>query len=136
MPTSRSAFLSDLMTTLAADPAYTAALGADTDITIASNPVHASWGAGDERMEYAAALRALESDKTVYFWEVLKPRSSGGLASEVHVGEAKGPEADATDPGAASSQWGYGTLRRMVAEVAVRHGFTVKAVLNRSAASW
>lgn len=129
--------MGDLMGAFAANPAYTAALGADTDVTIASNPVHASWGTGDERMEYAAALKAVESDKTVYFWETLRPRSSGGLASGDHVAAEKGAQAGAdTGPGSASWEWGYGTLRRMVDELAVRNGFTVKVVLSRSAATW
>ena len=75
MLTSRSAFLDDLMAAFASNSAYTVALGADTDLTILSNPVHPSWGAGDDRVEYAAALKAVEGDGIVYFWEAVKHRA-------------------------------------------------------------
>jgi hypothetical protein len=77
LPPSRSAFLTAMMAAIATNPTYTAEWGSDTDMTIASNPVDGAWGAGTKRVEYSAALKAVEADRTVYFWEMLKERSSG-----------------------------------------------------------
>src|SRR5512140_3682810 len=74
---SRDAFLIDLMGTFASNPAYSAAWGTDTDMVISSNPVDARWGAGKKRVEYTAVLKAVEQERTVYFWEMLKERTSG-----------------------------------------------------------
>jgi hypothetical protein len=133
---SRTAFLTDLLATFASNPAYTAAWGTDTDMVIDSNPVHGAWGAGLGRIEYSAALKAVEADRTVYFWEQLKVRSVpagrpslGGKGSRTEAEPAVGP-------GSASWEWGYGTQLAHVEEVAHRHGFTVRVVLARSSAIW
>jgi hypothetical protein len=144
MPPSRSAFLNALMATIASGPAYTAAWGTDTDMTIESNPVDGAWGVGKKRVEYSAALKAVEADRTVFFWEMLKERTSGmsfgTFESESYttVGKRRsGTKKEAViGPGSASWEWGYGTLRALVEEVAARHGFTVRVVLTRHAASW
>jgi hypothetical protein len=141
---SRSAFLTDLMATFASNTAYTAAWGTDTDMTIASNPVDGSWGAGHKRVEYSAVLKAVESDRTVYFWEMLKERSSGlapgTFESETYtqVGSKRsGTKKEAAiGPGSTSWEWGYGTLRALIEQVAVRHGFMVKVVLAKHSASY
>jgi hypothetical protein len=141
---SRTAFLTDLMATFASNPAYSASWGADTDMTISSNPIDARWGMGDKRVEYAAALKAVEAERTVYFWEMLNEKSSGPsletLESETPpiVGaELSGTKAEAViRPGSASWAWGYGTQREHVAEVAARHGFDVKTVVARQSATW
>ncbi len=129
MPTSRTEFLSDVMATFGSNPAYCAAWGADTDLTIASNPVHPSWGAGDKRVDYAAALKVSEPEQAVYFWEAVKRRVDDGSAPHDSVLPVVGP-------GSTSWEWGYGTLLALIQDVAARHGFTVKVVLSRSAASW
>jgi len=141
---SRTAFLTDLMTTVASNPAYAAAWGSDTDMTISSNPVDGTWGAGKKRVEYSAVLKAVEADSTVYFWEMLKERTSGlsfgTFESESYttVGTKRsGTKSEATvGPGSSSWEWGYGTLRRLVEDVAARHGFTVRVVLVKNAACW
>jgi hypothetical protein len=144
LPPSRSAFLTAMMATVATNPAYTAEWGSDTDMTMTSNPVDGAWGAGTKRVEYAAALKAVEADRTVYFWEMLKERSSGmtfgtfETESYTTVGMRRsGTKKEAVmGPGSASWEWGYGTLRALVEDVAARHGFTVRVVLTRHAASW
>ncbi len=127
---SRTAFLTDLIGTFASNEAYTAEWGVDTDMTIASNPVHGTWGTGKKRIEYSAALKAVEADRTVYFWEMLKEASGGfekpsGKKAETVIG-----------PGSTSWEWGYGTQRALVEDVAARHGFTVRVVLDRRSATW
>jgi hypothetical protein len=144
LPPNRSAFLTALMATVSSNLAYAAAWGVDTDMTIESNPVEGAWGSGTKRVEYSAALKAVEADRTVYMWELLKERSSGisfgtsGSESYTTVGvERSGTKREAVmGPGSASWEWGYGTLRALVEEVAARHGFTVRVVLTRDAASW
>jgi hypothetical protein len=141
---SRTAFLTDLMGTFASNPAYTAAWGTDTDMTIASNPVDGTWGMGHKRVEYSASLKAVEADRTVYFWEMLKEKSSGfGLGTfeaesySIVGNKRSGTKVEAVvGPGSASWEWGYGTQRAHVEEVAARHGFTVKVVLMRHSATW
>lgn len=141
---SRTAFLTELMATLAPNHTYSAEWGADTDMTISSNPVDGTWGVGKKRVEYSAALRAVEADHIVYFWEMLTERSSGfalGTAeSEAYVISGKRRSGTKTEavvgPGADSWQWGYGTLRKLVDEVAARHGFAVRVVLTRQVATW
>jgi hypothetical protein len=141
---SRDAFLIDLMATFASNPAYSAAWGTDTDMVISSNPVDARWGAGKKRVEYTAVLKAVEQERTVYFWELLKERTSGlsfgTFESESYSQwgtKVSGTKSEATvGPGSTSWEWGYGTLRALVEEVAGRHGFTVRVVLTKHGASY
>lgn len=139
-----AAFLNDLMSTLSQNHAYCAGWGQDTDMVIASNPVDASWGAGESRAEYKAVLKAVEADRTVHFWELLTGRngsaSADGFESE---SDPAGPVKDsepgrdvAIGPGSAPWDWGYGTLRQVVEEVAARHGFGVRVELDRQVAVW
>jgi hypothetical protein len=140
----RAAFLTDLMAALSTEHGYTAQWGADTDVAISSNPVDARWGTGHKRAEYSAALKVTEAEGTVYFWETVKERGHGTSfeAPEVEVPSTGGTQRpgmkrEATiGPGSASWEWGHGTLRRLVEEVAARHGFMVKVVLTRHSAAW
>jgi hypothetical protein len=140
----RDAVLTDLMGALSENRAYTPAWGPDTDMTISSNPVDPSWGGGHKRAEYAAALKVGEAERTVYFWESLKERGSslpsGVLAAEAPAGLGATPSGARQEapigPGSTSWEWGYGTLRRLVEDVAARHGFIVRVVLTRAAAAW
>ncbi|HEY5506321.1 MAG TPA: hypothetical protein VIK83_02415 [Coriobacteriia bacterium] len=141
---SRDAFLADLMATVASNPAFSATWGTDTDMTIASNPIDGSWGAGHKRVEYTAVLKAVEADSTVYFWEMLEERTSGlsfgTFESETYSTagmKRSGTRHEATvGPGSASWEWGYGTLRNLVEDVAARHGFAVRVVLAKHSACW
>ncbi len=138
----RVGFLADLTAAFALSPSYSASWGTDTDLIIASNPVDGMWGTGEERTEYAAALKVSEVDRTVYFWELLREQASrlalAPFDSENHFsrGAAQGPAAAAIGHGSTPWEWGYGTTRAVVEEVATRHGFTVRMVLSRRAATW
>jgi hypothetical protein len=102
------------------------------------------WGVGKKRAEYHAALKVSEPDRVVTFWEILKERSSGmtfgTFESETYT--TSGTKRSGTKkekvigPGAASWEWGYGTTRKVVEEIASRHGFTVRVVLTRNTATW
>ena len=133
---SRTAFLTDLTATFASNPAYTAAPGTDTDMVIESNPVHGTWGMDSKRIEYSAALKAIEADRTVYFWEDLKDRSVPEAYAPSGKKDSGSKAESAVGPGSASWEWGYGTQLAHIEEVAHRHGFTVKVVLARHSATW
>lgn len=140
----RTGFLIDLMSIFAESRPYTAGWGSDTDMTIASNPVDGIWGTGKKRAEYTAALRVAEAERAVYFWEMLKDQSSGmafgpvesGSYANAGTGRSGAKKAAAVGPGSASWEWGYGTTRTIVEEVAARHGYEVHVVLIRQAAAW
>ncbi len=140
----RVGFLTDLMAVFASSPSYSAGWGVDTDMTIASNPLDDGWGVGKKRTEYSAALKVSEQDHCVTFWETLKERSHGttfgASESENHSAlsaQRSGTKTEAVvGPGAASWGWGHGTTRKVVEEIAARHGFTVRVVLTRNSATW
>lgn len=140
----RDGFLADLMQTLAGDHGYAAEWGSDTDMVISSNPVDGRWGMGSKRAEYSAALKVVEQERSVYFWEMLKERSQGmtfgtfGSESYTTVGMTRSgtKHESVVGPGSNSWEWGYGTLRKLVEEVAARHGLTVHVVLMRRSATW
>lgn len=143
-PGTRAGLLTDLMGTIAGDHGYVAEWGSDTDLVVSSNPVDARWGSGSKRAEYSAALKVAEAERTVYFWEVLKERGRGLSFGAVESGSYSISGTDRTEtskgaafgPGTNSWDWGYGTLRKVVEEVAARHGFTVRVVLARRSAIW
>jgi hypothetical protein len=143
-PGTRVGFLTDLMAAFSDSPSYTAEWGADTDMTISSNPLDGMWGIGKKRAEYIAALKVSEPDRTVTFWEVLKERSSGmtfgTFESETYTTfgtKRSGTKKETViGPGAGSWEWGYGTTRKVVEEIAARHGFNVHVVLTRNSATW
>ena len=125
----RVGFLADLSAAFAQSPSYSATWGTDTDMTVASNPVAAMWGTGKDRTEYTAALKVSEVDRAVYFWEQLSGQASG-------LGTVDPETSGRPRPRSASGEWGYGTTKAVVEEVAARHGFTVRVVLSRRAAIW
>lgn len=137
-----AAFLGDLLSTLSQNHAYCAGRGSDTDVIIASNPVDPSWGIGDERADYTAVLKVVEADRTVYFWELLRERGASVGTFESEIEAVAGEESSgatherAIGPGSPSWEWGFGTLRGTVEEVAGRHGFTARVVLSRQSALW
>jgi len=138
----RIGFLTDLTSAFAQAPAYSASWGSDTDMTIVSNPVDGVWGIGSKRAEYTAALRVSEAERVIHFWEMLKERSGGvplGTPEPESVASRRDSDAakdSAVGPGSDSWEWGYGTTRKVVEEVAARHGFTVRVVVTRRAAAW
>lgn len=142
----RDALLTDLMATFAQYPGYRLAYGTDTDVLIDNQVADANWGTGKKKIEYEAILKAVEPERTVYFWEILKEKgaglSFGGMESESYStfgakrsGKTKqvviGPGGVAMD-----AEWDYGATRRIVEDVAARHGFQVKVVLRKRSAQW
>lgn len=134
----REGFIADLISTLANDHGFRAQHGPDTDVVISSNPVDARWGMGSERAEYAAAVKVAESERSIYFWEQVRGRDDVAAAA-VAVEDAEDLADDPAiriGPGTSSWEYGHGTLRRVVEDVASRHGFLLHPVLARNSATW
>lgn len=144
-PTSRAALLTDLLDALAADHAFVGAPGDDTDLVIVSNPVDARWGSGRQRADYNAALKVVEGEGAVHFWESLHERGQGTTFGVFEadafplVSDDDTPASERVPvigPGSTSWEWGYGTLLGLVEDVAHRHGYVVRVVLTRRSAAW
>jgi hypothetical protein len=142
----RDAVLMAVMAAFAAYPGYVVAYGPGTDIVIGNQVADASWGTGKKKVEYSAALKAVEPERTLYFWEMLKEKGAGlsfgtfesesystfgtkrsGTTKEVVIG-----------PGGAAVDysWDYGKTRAIVEAAAAQHGWRVKVVLNKAKAMW
>ncbi len=142
----RTDLLAAILQTLAQYPGYHAEYGTDTDIVVDNKLADASWLGGRKKVEYSAILKALEAERTVYFWEVLKESgaglSFGGFESESYStfgttrsGKTKqvvlGPDGKEVDV-----EWDYGATRKIIESVAAAHGWRVKTVLRKGSAKW
>ena len=142
----RDAVLMAIMAAFSPYPGYTVAYGPATDITINSQVAGANWTTGKKKVEYSAALKAVEPERTVYFWELLKEKGAGlsfgtmesesystfgakryGTTKEVVIG----PGGKAVD-----YSWDYGKTRAIVEAAVAQHGWRVKVVLNKAKAMW
>jgi hypothetical protein len=141
----RDAFLRDLMSTFSQYPGYAVAWGADTDLTISNRVADADLGTVRKKVQYEAVLKAVEAERVVYLWELLKEKGSGldfgGFESESY--STFGSKRSGTKKevvvgagGVASFGWDYGQTRAIVQGVAARHGFSVKVVLKKRSAQW
>lgn len=141
----RDAFLRELAAEFAKYPGYAVAWGTATDMTIGNVIADANLGTAKKKVEYEAVLKAVEAERTVYFWELLKEKGAGltfgGFESESYStfgakrwGTTK--EVVVGAGGAAAWEWDYAKTRQIVEAVAARHGFTVKTVLKKSSAMW
>jgi len=143
---SRLALLAGILEAFSAYPNYQAHYGTDSDIVIDNAIAAASWGVGKKTVEYSAVMKAVEADKTLYFWEMVKEKgagmSFGGFESESYStsgtkrsGQVKerivGPDGVAME-----YEWDYGQTRAVVESVAAAHGWKVKTVLRKKAAQW
>ena len=127
-------------------PGYTVQYGTDTDIVIGNQVADASWGTGKKKIEYSAVLKAVEPERTVYFWEILKEKgaglSFGGLESESYstfgTKRSGATKEVVLGPGGVemNASWDYGATRQIVEGVAQQNGWTVKTVLKKSAAQY
>lgn len=143
---SRLALLADMLVMFGRYPGYTAQYGTDTDIVIDNKIAQASWGTGKKKVDYAARMKAVEPERTLYFFEMLKEQSSGlsfgGLESESYSTfgtKRSGKKREAVlgpDGVAMDYEWDYGQTRAIVESVCASHGWTVRVVLKSRAASY
>jgi hypothetical protein len=144
--TAREAVLAAILGAIGQYPGYAAGYGTDTDIVISDQVADANWGTGKKKVEYEAILKAVEAERTIYFWEILKEKggglSFGGFEAETYStfgtkrsGTKKevvlGPGGKAVD-----YEWDYAATRQIVEAAAARQGWTVKTVLNKRKVQW
>jgi hypothetical protein len=138
--------LADMLATLGQYPNYTSQYGTDTDIVINNEIANANWGVGKKKVEFSAIMKAVEPEHTIYYWEMLKESgggvSFGGFDSEVTTTSGAkrwGTKSETViGPGGVEVDysWDYAATRRIVEDVAARHGWKVKTVLRRGSAAW
>ena len=138
--------LGALTASLAQYPTYRVERGVDTDLVIDNKVADAVWAGGKKKVEYEAMLKAVEPERTIYLWEMLKEIGSGfsfgGVQAESwstsgtrRSGKTKG--ATLTPDGVkAAYDWDYGATRQLIESVAVPAGWRVKVVLKKSSARW
>jgi len=142
----RDALLPDILATIAQYPGYTAQYGTDTDIRIDNQVANASWGTGKKKIEFSAHMKAVEAERTLYYFEVLKETggglSFGGFESESY--STFGSKRSGTTkevvigPGgvAMNAEWDYAATRQIIESVAAKHGWRVKVVMTPGAAKY
>lgn len=144
--TEREGLLAAILETLGQYPGYDAKYGTDTDILIDNKVADASWGVGKKKIEYSAMLKAVEAEKTVYFWEMLKEVGSGmnfgGFESESYttIGKKRSGKTKQVilGPGGVEvdAEWDYGATRKLIEGIAAARGWRVKVVLRKGSAKW
>ena len=144
--TDRLSLLAAILEAFSAYPGYRVAYGTDTDVVIDNQVADASWATGKKKIEYSAVLKAVESKRTVYFWEALKESggglSFGGVGSESYstFGTKRyGKRKDLIiGPGGVemNAEWDYAATRRIVEATAEARGWRVKTVLRKGAATY
>ncbi len=141
----RDALLQEIMAEFAKYPGYQVAYGGGGDIAIDNHVADGAWATGKKKVDFEALLKAVEAERTVYYWEILKEKGAGlslggfeaesystmgakrwGTKKEVIIGPGGGVD----------YQWDYARTRQIVEAVAARHGWKVKTVLRKGAAQW
>lgn len=138
--------LADMLATFGQYPNYQAQYGTDTDLAISNEIANANWGVGKKKVEFSAIMKAVEAERTIYYWEMLKESGSGlsfgGFDSEVTTTSGMkrwGTKSETViGPGGVEVDynWDYAATRRIVEDVAARHGWKVKVVLQKRSATW
>ncbi|MDZ4167822.1 MAG: hypothetical protein U1E08_09050 [Coriobacteriia bacterium] len=145
-PDSRLALLGELLETLGRYPNYTAAYGTDTDLTVDNTVALAAWPGGRKKVEFRAIMKAVEAERTLYYWEMLKEKggglSFGGIEKETYTvsGTKRSGSTSETviGPGGvvADYDWDYGRTRAIIEPVCTAHGYRLKVVLMQGAAKY
>jgi len=141
---SGAAVVAEIAQALLAKTGYTVTAGANTDLVIASEVANANWITGKKKVTYSAIMKAEESERTVYWWEMLQESGGGlsfgtmGVESTSTFGTKRygttrevviGPGGVAMD-----YSWDYAATRQLAEEIAARHGYGFKVVLRKKSA--
>ena len=91
-------------------------------------------------------MKAVEPERTIYFWEILKESGAGlnfgGFEAETYgvSGKSRSGVQKMMIVGAngvpVEWEWDYADTRRIVEDVAARHGWNTKVVLQKKSAQW
>jgi len=141
----RLSLLADILAALAQYPSFNAHYGTDTDIVVDNQIVDANWGVGKKKVEYSAVMKAVEGERTLYFWEIIKESGAGlnfggfetesySLSGASRSGVQKMMIMGANGP--VEWEWDYAATRSVVEDVARRHGWQTKVVLRKKSAQW
>jgi hypothetical protein len=144
-PASRVDLLHAILAAFAVYPGYQVRYGTDTDVLIDNKVADGSYGTGKKKVEFEAIMKAVEPDRTVFYWEILKEKgaglSMGGFESESY--STFGAKRSGTKKelligpgGVVAYEWDYGQTRQIVEATAAQHGWKVKTVLKKSSAQW
>lgn len=144
-PATRTDLLQAVLAALAQYPGYQVRYGTDTDVMIDNKVADGSYGTGKKKVDFEAIMKAVEPERTVYYWEILKEKGAGismgtfesesystfgakrwGTKKEVLVGPG----------GVVAYEWDYGKTRQIVEATAEQMGWKVKTVLKKSSAKW
>lgn len=143
-PGTGAAVVAEIAQALLAKTGYTVTGGTNTDLVIGSEVANANWVTGKKKVTYSAIMKAEESERTVYWWEMLQ-ESGGGLSFGTMGAESTstfGTKRYGTTkevvigPGgvAMNYSWDYAATRQLAEEIAARHGFAFKVVLRKKSA--
>jgi hypothetical protein len=142
----RLTLLADILAALAQYPSFNAQYGTDTDVVVNNEIVNANWGAGNKKVEYSAIMKAVEPELTLYFWEMVKESGSGlnfgGFEAETFSTSGKSRSGVqkmmiiGADGVPVEWEWDYAATRSVVEDVARRHGWKTKVVLQKKSAQW
>ncbi|MBN2840227.1 MAG: hypothetical protein JXP37_04640 [Coriobacteriia bacterium] len=139
-----AAVVTEIAQALLAKSGYTVTGGTNTDLVIGSEVANANWITGKKKVTYSAIMKAEESERTVYWWEMLQ-EGSGGLSFGTIGSESTstfGAKRYGTKrevvigPGgvAMDYSWDYAATRQLAEEIAARNGFAFKVVLRKKSA--
>jgi hypothetical protein len=142
----RLTLLADMLAAFAQYPSFNAQYGTDTDIVVDNQIVNANWGSGNKKVEYSAVMKAVETELTLYFWEIVKESSAGltfgGVGAETYSYSGKTRSGVqkmmiiGADGQPVEWEWDYAATRSIVEDVAARHGWKTKVVLQKKSAQW
>jgi hypothetical protein len=142
----RLTLLADILATFAQYPSFNAQYGTDSDIVVDNQIVDANWGVGKKKVEYSAIMKAVEPELTLYFWEIVKESGAGltfgGFEAETYSTSGKTRSGVqkmmiiGADGVPVEWEWDYAATRRVVEDVASRHGWKTKVVLQKKSAQW
>jgi hypothetical protein len=142
----RLTLLADILGAFAQYPSFNAQYGTDADIVVDNQLVDANWGTGKKKVEYSAVMKAVEPELTIYFWEIIKESGAGlnfgGFEAETYStsGKTRSGVQKMMIIGAngvpVEWEWDYAATRGIVQDVASRHGWKTKVVLQKKSAQW
>jgi hypothetical protein len=141
----RNAVLTAIVAEFGNYPDYTVVYGGGGDIAIDNKVADGSYGTGVKKVDFEAVLKAVETERTIYYWEILKEKgaglSFGGFEAESYStmgGKRWGTKKEVLigPGGTVAYEWDYGQTRQIVESVAGRLGWRVKTVLRKGSAQW
>ena len=120
--------------------------GDNTDLKLTNEIMNSSWFTGKKKVTYTAQILLKESEKTAYYWEMLK-ESSAGFSLQVggQKGKIKGLELfqqikaqgySPTGEAVYDYQFDYGSLREAFRSIIENNGWKFKTVLFKGKASY